>query len=1102
MKQTFCLARATLLLLVMLCSIGAWAQSNPTSYDELVAAINNVSSGGTVTLGGDFAFTGEIFINKDVTIDLNGHSLTRTVDGTLFNVNENKHLTIRATGGGNVTNTGMGNAFYVNNNGILTVEGGNISTSNGAAINNRGTTYIYDGTIDGHSSALSNNGTMYILGGTIIGDNYGNSVRNEGSLYVFTGATLQKGIDEVSGTVINVLASVTTSDASVTSYYGSMVEAVTGATAASGSTLKLWGDVDLSSIGENFGIIINNGANFTLDLNGHTIDRGLTTPTANGGVIKVEVGGNLTIKDSQGGGTITGGNNSYTTGSGVHVAGDHQTSTGGTLTLEGGIITGNTGNYAVRIGDYAHFTMTGGTITGNEGSGVDAGFQTVFKMSGGSITSNNLYGIQTNSGQPTEIKFAGAPVVTGNGNGNLYLDEDRVFTISGEMTAGANIGITTESRPTPTTPVALSTSNAYVTDANAAYFKADVYGYNVYNDEGTLKMSNTFTDQPTVENGVMTLQGNVDASAVSSYKDEVTSVVCAPGTMLPGDCWNLFANFSQVQTIDLSNADMSHVTNISYMFYNCSAQTITFADNLQIATIGDYAFFECGSLTSITIPASVTSIGNKAFDYCSNLASVYVMATTPPTLGTGAFYGNADGRKIYVPASSVGDSSSPAPGTYKHDWSAYASYIFPYWTSGNCGTTGSENSVTWSYNPTTKTLTISGTGQMMYYGSALGGDNKYHSTAPWSYLDSEIQKVIVEDGVTYIGSYAFAYCTALTSVSLPASVIQMGNYVCCYDSKLLRIDIPNATGVVSLGTGGFDDTPSGLVIAVPANLLKTYKGTTNWSGYAAKLEGVLSETTGFDTNFATGNYEYKRTFNCGVAATLCLPFELSSAQISPYGTVYTFDGVDKTTEPKWTVVMQETDPSNLVTGNLAANTPYLFVPYILAGKSKGDAMPLIFTGEVATAANAGYTSKAEGTAGAYWTFQGVYYNVAWNDGNENLGKVYGFAARDYTNVNPGDFVKAAAGASIAPFRAFLQYTPAPSNAPRRGVADNEVLPSRMSVRLVNADGTVTAIGTMDTKTGEVRFDNDAWYTLDGRRLNSTPGTRGIYIKNGKKIILK
>ena len=241
-----------------------------------------------------------------------------------------------------------------------------------------------------------------------------------------------------------------------------------------------------------------------------------------------------------------------------------------------------------------------------------------------------------------------------------------------------------------------------------------------------------------------------------------------------------------------------------------------------------------------------------------------------------------------------------------------------------------------------------------------------------------------------------------------------------------------------------------------------------------------------------------------MAATLCLPFELNSAQISPYGKVYTFDGVDKTTEPTWTVVMREDDPSNNVTGNLEANTPYLFMPYILAGKSKGDAMPLIFTGEVATAANAGYTSKAEGTAGAYWTFQGVYYNVAWNDGNADLGSVYGFAAQSYNGsdytVNPGDFVKAMAGASIAPFRAFLKFTPV-SDAPRRGAAE-EALPSRMSVRLVNADGDVTAIGTIDTKTGEIRFDSDAWYTLDGRRLNSKPAQKGVYINNGKKIIVK
>ena len=94
-----------------------------------------------------------------------------------------------------------------------------------------------------------------------------------------------------------------------------------------------------------------------------------------------------------------------------------------------------------------------------------------------------------------------------------------------------------------------------------------------------------------------------------------------------------------------------------------------------------------------------------------------------------------------------------------------------------------------------------------------------------------------------------------------------------------------------------------------------------------------------------------------------------------------------------------------------------------------------------------------------------------------------------------------AGASIAPFRAYLKYTAPVSNAPRRGAAE-EALPSRMTVRLVNADGDVTAIGTIDTKTGEIRFDSEAWYTLDGRRLNGKPAQKGVYINNGKKIIVK
>ncbi len=43
---------------------------------------------------------------------------------------------------------------------------------------------------------------------------------------------------------------------------------------------------------------------------------------------------------------------------------------------------------------------------------------------------------------------------------------------------------------------------------------------------------------------------------------------------------------------------------------------------LPVTGIGDYAFAQCGGLTSVTIPSGVTSVGKGAFWYCSGLTTV------------------------------------------------------------------------------------------------------------------------------------------------------------------------------------------------------------------------------------------------------------------------------------------------------------------------------------------------------------------------------------------------------------------------------------------------------------------------------------------------
>ena len=122
--------------------------------------------------------------------------------------------------------------------------------------------------------------------------------------------------------------------------------------------------------------------------------------------------------------------------------------------------------------------------------------------------------------------------------------------------------------------------------------------------------------------------------------------------------------------------------------------------------------------------------------------------------------------------------------------------------------------------------------------------------------------------------------------------------------------------------------------------------------------------------------------------------------------------------------------------------------------------------------------------------------------------MYGFASTTKTvgdegEVQAGEFVHAKPGASVPSMRCYLKYKDGQqfTGAGARGMTRaDEDLPQTITVRFIGANGEVTAIGTLNTQTGEIV--TDGWYTLNGTRLNGKPSKRGIYINNGRKIVIK
>ena len=363
----------------------------------------------------------------------------------------------------------------------------------------------------------------------------------------------------------------------------------------------------------------------------------------------------------------------------------------------------------------------------------------------------------------------------------------------------------------------------------------------------------------------------------------------------------------------------------------------------------------------------------------------------------------------------------------------------------------------------------------------------------------------------------------------------------CYYTSILgnRQGRPAATATVAPANLGNATTDHGMVDGYENGFL--YDGNfytpkygdavveyrfNDWNERAdVTINGTGENLVGVNITEAVDNIKsvtYNRPFNSGLAATVILPFSYI-CNGDEGGKFYGFKEVVYDEDQHiWVCTMQEPgeEGSNNVT-TLTANTPYLFMPDDATTSEPTMAFPNIesMTGGVVTlqttTANDGVYGGA--TTDAAWNFHGTYKGKTWTVASND----YGFAAQSGTEaggaatVVAGQFVRFTIGAFIKPMRCYLSYVGTEAPAPAKGLtraAATDDLPQSITVRLISRNGETTAIGTLDMETGELSFDSETWYTLDGVRLDGKPSSKGIYIRstsgrlqgknNGKRVAIK
>lgn len=481
-----------------------------------------------------------------------------------------------------------------------------------------------------------------------------------------------------------------------------------------------------------------------------------------------------------------------------------------------------------------------------------------------------------------------------------------------------------------------------------------------------------------------------------------------------------------------------------------------------VTSIGSGAFSGCAGLSSFTIPSGVTEINASTFAGCSSLASIS-LPTNISAIGNNAFDGCSSLSSITLPTGLTSIAKEAFKGTGLTGVNIPSSVT----TIGEAAFAGCTALAAASLPSSLTSIAkgaFKGTGLTTIeipYSVKSVGESSFEGC-------SGLKSVTLPTDLAMIAKNTFLNCTSMTTVNIPVAVtkIEEGAFKNC--DKLVAVTLPS--GLVELGMSVFEN--SGLqsitlppeVTAIAQKAFYSCRNLVSATLYAPQL------TTYADNAFDDNAANRKISVLSDYVDTYKSNWSKYSNDIVPIS--LTLNDNPKNTAEKWctyyNAVTNVTVPAGVTIYKAQLDQANSKVMLSEVGGSiiaKGNAVMLkgsTSSINLSSAASAGSGSYANNDLKGGTTTSGyVAYTLA------GINGVMGFY--QYT------------GESLDPNKAHLE---------------------------VAAAGARSFIGFDSGTSTDVKLQTEAddsdqeWYTIDGRKLKGQPTQKGIYVKNGKKHVVK